>query len=336
MVEAFQRLEREWAEFNHLDPAGMVGCASGTAALHLALEAFRLPPGSPVVTADYSMIAVPRAVSLAGLSLVFADCGDDLLLNLDDVDAALASAVTPRVVLPVHVYGRRCDMDGLAMMALKYMVRIVEDLAEAHGVKPHPETDAACWSFQSSKLVHGEEGGAVWFRDPDQAVLARRLRCLGFSDAWDYAHTPRGHNYRLSNVHAELILASLSRVESHIQRRRTYEVAYDDQCPPVWRMPHRESPWVYDVRIPGMTRTQQARVVGLLNAAGVAARMGFLPMTAQAEYRHCCCPGIRARLAGHEVLTLPLHPERVREGDPELAFRILRGMNGGTIEAPGD
>lgn len=334
-MQAFQRLEAEWAEFNQLPVEGMVCCASGTAALHLALEALELPPGSEVVTADYSMVAVPRAISMAGLVPVFADCGADLLLDLDDVDTILASAREPCAILPVHVYGRVCDRDGLALLARKYMVRVVEDLAEAHGVEPHPETDAACWSFQSSKLVHGEEGGAVWFRDPDQAVLARRLRCLGFSDAWDYAHTPRGHNYRLSNVHAELILASLSRVESHIQHRRTYEVAYDDQCPANWRMPHRDSPWVYDVRIPGLTRTQQARVVGELNAAGVAARMGFLPMTAQAEYRHCCCPGIRARLAGHEILTLPLHPERVREGDPMLAFQILRGLNEGIIGVPG-
>lgn len=335
-MQAFQRLEAEWAEFNQLPVEGMVCCASGTAALHLALEALELPPGSEVVTADYSMVAVPRAISMAGLSPLFVDCDDALQIDLDDLDAGLASAVTPRVVLSVHVYGRRCDMDGLALLARKYMVRVVEDLAEAHGVAPHHETDAACWSFQSSKVVHGEEGGAVWFRDPDQAALARRLRCLGFSEAWDYAHTPRGHNYRLSNAHADLICGSLTIVGRNLALRRRTVEAYDALCPPVWRMPHRESPWVYDVRIPGMTRTQQARVVGLLNAAGVAARMGFLPMTAQAEYRHCCCPGIRARLAGHEVLTLPLHPERVREGDPELAFRILRGPNEGTIGVPGD
>lgn len=81
-MESYQQLELQWAEFNDLDPAGMVVCASGTAALHLALESLQLPPGSEVITGDFNMIAVPRAIAMAGLTPVFVDCDERLLMDL--------------------------------------------------------------------------------------------------------------------------------------------------------------------------------------------------------------------------------------------------------------
>lgn len=88
-MEPYQLLEREFAEWNDLDPAGMVACSSGTAALHLALEAFRLPQGSKVIVPDYTMVAVPRAVTMAGLKPVFADCDERLNMDLKLLDKLL-------------------------------------------------------------------------------------------------------------------------------------------------------------------------------------------------------------------------------------------------------
>ena len=81
-MEPYQQLEREWAEWNHLDPAGMVVCSSGTAALHLALEALCLG-GAEIIVPDYTMIACARAVTLAGCTPVFVDCDERLLMDLE-------------------------------------------------------------------------------------------------------------------------------------------------------------------------------------------------------------------------------------------------------------
>ena len=164
-MESYQRLEAEWAEFNGLDPNGMVACSSGTAALHLALESFCLPPNSEVITPDFTMVACARAVTLAGTKPVFVDCDERLMMDVTLVESCVREklgeeiyaggdlvgwkglATAPWVIMPVHVYGRQCDMDALARVACKYDLVIVEDLAEAHSVRPHPSTDAACWSF---------------------------------------------------------------------------------------------------------------------------------------------------------------------------------------------
>lgn len=373
-MEAYQRLEHEWAAFNGLDPAGMVVCNSGTAALHLALEALHLPAGSEVLCGDFNMVAVPRAIVMAGLTTVFVDCTDNLLMDPDLVAQAMFDArsvsdpryssgkvQTVRAIIDTAVYGRCGDDDRrLKIGDMPIGTFVIEDLAEAHGVRPAQGTDVACWSFYRNKIVAGEEGGAVWFRNPDHAALARSLRTLGFTAAHDYTHVPRGHNYRLANALAELILRSLSKYGVPIKapdgqvfprgtpdQRRQIEVWYDAWCPAEWRMPARDAVWVYDVRLPGLTYHGLDRVVGALQLAGIPARHGFKPMIRLEEFKLCrrVAPvdtadetvgttwssrtgygpqeSVADRMA-REVLYLPVQPGRTTEADCRRAFEIIQ------------
>lgn len=326
-MQAYEQLEHRWAEFNQLEPAGMVACSSGTAALHLALEAMELPKGSEVIVPDFTMVACPRAVTLAGLTPVFVDCGDDLLADPVLLQQTIENRHPyVRAVMLVHVYGRRCETFPLAS-SNSPSLRVVEDLAEAHGVRPHPLTDAVCWSFYRNKIVAGEEGGAVWFRDPSHAALARQLRSLGFTDAHDFDHVPRGHNYRMSNMHADWIMTAehdgqgwnsgaLDQYAKNIHLRREQEGLLDAACPPEWRMPPRQAPWVYDLHIRGMTSEQQTQVVRALNEVGIEARYAFKPMSWQKEYERCRhvsnALSSKAGVASRGIIYLPLTPGRPR------------------------
>lgn len=330
-MEAYERLETEWAAFNGLDPDGMVACSSGTAALHLIWECSGIEKDHEVVCPNLTMVAVPRAVVLGGLRPVFVDCYGDTL-NMEP--GLVEDIITWRTqgVCVVHTYGRRAQMDKLASLCDKYDQFLAEDLSEAHGVKPHPLTDAAAWSFYRNKVVAGEEGGCVWFRDKKAADKARSLRCQGFTDAHDFNHIPRGHNYRLANVLAELILGvdessgltGLDNYPENRDRRRRLEQAYNEQCPLQWRMPVRDVPWVYDLRIMGMTPDVQNRAVKALQAGGVAARHCFKLMTEQPEFKGCrsISRGVGS-VRSREVLYLPL-PPWVSAGTAEQAFTILR------------
>ena len=348
-MQLFEQLEKEWAEFNSLDPRGMVACSSGTAALHLALEAFRLPQESEVVVPDFTMVACARAVTLAGLTPVFVDCDERLLIDSSLLEHLVgdSSQVTGKVgvIMSVHLYGRRQNMDWITQAPIRCNPYFVEDLAEAHGIRPHEDTNAACWSFYKNKIVAGEEGGAVWFRDPTHAALARQLRSLGFTDAHDFDHVPRGHNYRMSNLHAKAILGceedgtktwlgieqSLAHYSDNVHRRRQIEGWYEKYCPTEWRMPARDAVWVYDLRIPGMTRDEQLEVVKALNGVGIAARMSFLPMSNQAEYAGCRRvtadgPESPAYAASREVFYLPVRPGETTEADCRRAFDVIQSV----------
>lgn len=320
-MEPYQELEKEWAAFLGLDPSKCVACASGTAALHLALEVTGVR-GRSVIVPDYTMVACARAVSLAGGEPEFVGPTSATDLNMDAGMAAQAVNLNLHryaAVMAVHVYGRVSDLS-----AVPAGVPVVEDMAELHGVKPHPWGYAACWSFYKNKVVHGEEGGMVYFRWSNLADHARMLRSLGFTPAHDYRHVPRGHNYRMSNTHATLIRSSLAGYDEAMKKRRRIEDVYDALCPPEWRLPARRSPWVYDIRVPRLSRHGRAKVVRGLNDRGAAVRCGFEPMSAQEEYQACMNHG-GAVIESAEYLYLPIQPDfGGTERLAKLVFDTLR------------
>lgn len=325
-MQPFEQLEKEFAEFVGVPPENMVLCSSGTAALHLSLEAFQLPLGISVVMSEFAMIACPRAVTLAGMTPVFVDCGDDLLIDCEQVP--LSDVSRPAAVMAVHIYGRRCNMDRLAHQSTITRYKLIEDLAEAHGIKPHPQTDAACFSFYRNKIIAGEEGGAVAFKNPEHAKLARCLRSMGFTDKHDFSHIPRAHNYRMSNAHANLILPSLHAYPENASKRRQVERWYDERIPDNWRMPARDAVWVYDLRIPGMTGDVQDRIVRILKEQGIPARHAFKPCSSQQEYSYSSV-GVANRFVSpnayrlaNEVLYLPVDPG-MTEADVERNVNAL-------------
>jgi dTDP-4-amino-4,6-dideoxygalactose transaminase len=138
------------------------------------------------------------------------------------------------------------------------------------------------------------------------AQRARSLRSLGFTPEHDFRHLPHGHNYRLANLLATPILESLSIFDTVDKAKRMLEIAYDEACPPEWRMPRRQAPWVYDFRVPGMTYAQQDKAVKALQDKGVAARHCFKPLHLQPEYRGCkAVGGGNAERLSREVVYVP-------------------------------
>jgi len=279
--QTFEVFEDEWASWNGVD--NVVACSTGTDALHLALEALQLPPGSGVLVPDFTMVACARAVTLAGLRPVFVDCNEDLLITKDTIIKAVLNSDWDCVaVMPVHIYGRQCDMESITQLAKELDLKVIEDLAEAHGVRPHPETDAACWSFYRNKVIAGEEGGAIAFKQVKHADLARLLRCQGFTPMHDFTHIPRGINARLSNVHAHLILKDMEQYPNNLQIRRKLEQTYNEIIDSKYHMPPRLVPWVYDIRLPGYNIDH---IVKEFNEVGIAARHGFKRLSRQTEYK---------------------------------------------------
>jgi perosamine synthetase len=306
-MQPFEQLEKEFAEWACVE--NPVACASGTAALHLALESLGMPLGSEVIVPEFTMVACARAVSAAGLVPVFVDCGDDLLMDAAKVEAA----ITPQTcaIMPVHIYGRICAMNALTQLASRHGLRMVEDLSEVHGIPPHPHTDAACWSFYQNKIICGEEGGLVAFKDPQHATTARELRTLGFTTRHDFFHRARGWNHRMSNAHATLILNSLHAADKHLERRREVEEWYNEQVPAYFQIPFwRDAVWVYDLRVPAAHNMEA--LVATLNQQGIEARMGFKPMSQQPEYLGAY-EHLNAYNMSKRVFYLPVSPMFARD-----------------------
>lgn len=240
-----RRFEEEFAQYNGVSYG--VACSSGTTALTLALRALGVGPGDEVLVPEFTMVATAWAVTYTGAVPVFVDCADDLNIDVSLIE----SRITPRtkVIMPVHVYGRRCDMDAIMKLAHEYNLRVVEDSAEAHGVRP--VGDIACFSLFANKIITAGEGGVCVTNSEHLARQMAHLRSMAFSKEHDFIHKKLAYNFRMTNMQAAVALAQLEQIDEILAIRKRIENHYDsglDGVDGVTIMPPRDVLWMYDIR----------------------------------------------------------------------------------------
>ena len=142
-----------------------LACATGTAALEIALKAAGIGPGDEVIVPPYTFLATASAPLLIGAIPVFCDIQADTL-NLDP--DRLEEAITPytRAIIPVHFAGLAADMERIMAIGRAHNLFVLEDAAHAHGATSngrHLGTlgDAGTFSFQASKNMTAGEGGLI-------------------------------------------------------------------------------------------------------------------------------------------------------------------------------
>src|SRR5207249_8462966 len=122
--------EKEFAAY--VDAGHACAVSSCTTALHLALHALGVGPGSEVITVSHSFIATANAIRYCGATPVFVDI-DPRTYNMDP--ALVAAAITPRtrVIMPVHQMGLPCDLPAILAVARRHGLPVMEDAACAIG-----------------------------------------------------------------------------------------------------------------------------------------------------------------------------------------------------------
>ncbi|UOZ04262.1 DegT/DnrJ/EryC1/StrS aminotransferase family protein [Amycolatopsis sp. WQ 127309] len=294
-----QRFEESFADWNGQGHG--VACSSGTTALTLALRALGIGPGDEVLVPEFTMIASAWAVTYTGATPVFVDCGDDLNIDV----ALLESKITPRTkaIMPVHIYGRRCDMDAIMDLAYQYNLRVVEDSAEAHGVRP--VGDIACFSLYANKIISSGEGGICLTNDARLAEQMKHLRGMAFSKAHDFVHKKLAYNFRMTNLQAGVALAQVERIDEILELRSRIEKQYDERLsgiPGITRMPGRDVLWMYDLLAEGRDELRAH-----LSAAGVETRLFFQPMSRQPMYLDPKWPELNAARLAAQGFYLPTY-----------------------------
>ena len=274
----FKLLENKFAEY--IGTEGCVTVNTGTAALHVALEALQLPENSEVIVPQFTMIATAWAVYYSRIKPVFVDCDDSLLIDVNKIEENITK--NTKVIMVTHIYGRVVNMDSVVALASKYNLRIIEDAAEAHGCtfdnKMVGSYDIGCFSFYRNKIICGEEGGAITSNDNEYLKVVEDMKCMSFGSKHNYMHNRIGFNYRMTNGQAELILESLKNVDKNIKIRRQNADLYDSILHTDYHMPKRDVPWVYDIKV------ENNDIVDILKKEGVAARHGFKPVSTCAPF----------------------------------------------------
>lgn len=201
-METYKKLEEEFAKFTGKKYA--VALNSGTSALHLALITLGIKAGDEVIVPDFTFIACAFAVTYIGAKPVFVDCGDDLCIDPELIEAK----ITPntKAIMPVHVYSRQCNMKRIMEIAKKHKLKVIEDASEHHAVKLS-KSDAAVYSLQKTKQIHSEEGGMLVTDKEKIYTEANKLKT--FYNNGRYRHEKLSFNYRMPESQAKLALKSL-------------------------------------------------------------------------------------------------------------------------------
>lgn len=224
--------EREFAQW--VGSAHAVALANGTLALEVALKALGIGPGDEVIVTPRTFIASVSCVVNEGATPVFADVDRDSgVITPETARAALTDRT--RAMIPVHLGGWPCDMDGLKALAANAEIAIIEDCAQAHGATIGGRSvgtfgDIGAWSFCQDKIMTtGGEGGMVNTDDPelwsrmwsykDHGKSFERVFSKDQPPGFRWVHDSFGSNYRMLEVQAVIGRIQLRRMADWHARR---------------------------------------------------------------------------------------------------------------------
>lgn len=230
------QFENELGEF--VGAQHVVGCANGTDAIVLALQALGIGRGDAVVVPSFTFCATAEAVAIVGATPVFAEISLDTF-NLDPASCSAAFSVAEglglhaRAVIAVDLFGLSADHRALGQIATDRGAWLVDDAAQAIGAQtPWGRVGSlaaiATTSFFPAKPLgcYGD-GGAVLTQDAEIAARLRSLRVHG-KGTNKYDNVVVGQNSRLDTVQAAVLLEKLSIFEDEIERRQVVAGRYGD------------------------------------------------------------------------------------------------------------
>jgi dTDP-4-amino-4,6-dideoxygalactose transaminase len=226
-------LESEVARYSSC--AHGVGCASGSDAILLPLQGLEIGHGDLVVCPTYTFFSTAGSIHRLGATPVFCDV-DPASYNMtaESLQRAFDRPDSKRIkaIIPVHLFGQCCDMDGILEFAASKSVPVIEDAAQAigaedlHGRRAGSMGIAGCFSFFPSKNLGGfGDAGIVTTQDEALSNRLARLRNHGMDPK--YYHGEIGLNSRLDALQAAVLTVKLRHLDSWTQGRQSNAAFYD-------------------------------------------------------------------------------------------------------------
>ena len=217
-------LEQRLAE--HVDVKHCITCANGTEAMTLLMMAWDIKEGDAVFVPDFTFFSTGEIVSFRGATPIFVDVDRDTF-NIDTTKLEKAinkvleeGKLTPKVIIPVDLFGLPADYMEIEKIAKKYNLKVLEDAAQGfggsiNGKKACSFGDAATTSFFPAKPLgcYGD-GGAIFTNDDELAELLNSLKVHGKGDN-KYDNVRIGVNSRLDSIQAAILNVKLTAFIEH-------------------------------------------------------------------------------------------------------------------------
>ena len=286
-----------------------------------------------VIVPSNTYIASILAVSRAGLQPVLCEPRlEDYLINPDNIEGLISERT--KAIMPVHLYGRVCDMKPIKAIAEKYGLKVVEDVAQAQGavyegVRAGHLGDAAGFSFYPGKNI-GALGDAGCIVTDDEA-LADYVRAMSnYGSQEKYLNEMKGLNSRMDEIQAAVLCLKLGRLDADNEARRKVAKAYSEGITnPLISLPAMpsesgENVWhIYPIRTPERDRLRE-----YLSREGIETMIHYpVPphkQRAYSEWNDRTYP--ISEQIHQEILSLPISPVMTEE-EIRRVVEVLNAYN---------
>ena len=313
-----QELEAELAKYLGVDHLALF--ANGTIALITALQALRIT--GEVITTPYSFVASAHSLLWNGIKPVFVDIHPDTFnLDPDKIEAVITPQTT--AIMPVHVYGRPCEVEKIQKITDTYGLKVIYDAAHAFGVEYKDESllkhgDLSILSFHATKVFNTFEGGAVVCPDAKMKKRIDDLKNFGFHD--EVTVVAPGINGKMNEVQAAFGLMQLKHADKAIQRRREIDILYRERLANVSgiKIPAVPADTKYNYAyFPIMVEDDypltREMLYERLRQHGIYARRYFYPLISEFPMYRGLPSASRNKLptavkVAHRILCLPIYP----------------------------
>jgi perosamine synthetase len=322
-----------------------VAVNSGTASLHLALDAIGLKEGDDVITSPMTFTATAEVIRYFNARPVFVDIDPDTM-NIDVlkleamVEKLKSNGSRLKSIIPVHIAGHPCDMDPIMTIARKYHLKVIEDAAHALPARYKDRLvgnigDITCFSFYATKNITTGEGGMSVVNNNEWAERMRIMSLHGISkDAWKrytaegswyYEIIAPGYKYNMTDISAALGIAQLKKADLFQHRRSYIATQYNEAFK---ELPQIEIPteknniqhswhlYIIKLNLEYLT-IDRNQFIGELKKRGICTSVHFIPLHIHPYY--CETYGYKpedfpvAYETYRKIVTLPIYPKMTDE-----------------------
>ncbi len=239
-------LEQQFAQLIGVNHAH--ACASGSAAVHVAIAAINPEPGDEIITTSITDMGALAPILYQGAIPVFVDV-DPKTWNVTAETIERGLSDRTKAIIVTHLFGNPCEMTEIMALAERHGIPVIEDTAQSFLATHNGQIVGSigtigCFSFQQGKHITAGEGGMVTTHDP---TLARRME-LFINKAWGYGDPKPDHyflapNYRLTELQSAVLVGQLPKLRGIVARRQKTAQELTDKLAGVAGI---ETPWIGD------------------------------------------------------------------------------------------
>ncbi len=309
---------------------------NGHLALENAIAAMNLPKGGEVITTPFTFASTTHAIVRNGLVPVFCDINeDDYTIDVKKIEELLTDNTVG--IVPVHVYGNMCNVEGIERIAKKYGLKVIYDAAHAFAVKYKGKSsacfgDASMFSFHATKVFNTIEGGCVCYKNDAWVQLLNDQKNFGIHSEEEVAYI--GGNAKMNEFQAAMGICNMRHLDEEIKKREIIVNRYRERLLGVEGIKlsaiqkNVESNYAYFPVIFDGYKYTRNEVFEKLAEHSINARKYFYPLTNSFEcYRNYPTAGTeKTPIAQHialRVLTLPLYADLALEEVDRICDIIL-------------